>query len=121
MHMKFKRKFWLLVFAVLLVTVLNPELRALILFADAVSLEVILLFVGVQLRHYWPFVCPMLDITCRTMRRFGGWVLHCVAWVISGLTWGFTVRGSVVQSVIMFWLRAVVLVGRSRQSICLLA
>ena len=42
--------------AVALIFILNPEIRALRMLADAVGLEAILLMVIAQLRNYWPML-----------------------------------------------------------------
>ena len=53
---EWKRKVWILAVAVVLLCVVNPELRALVFLVDALSLEVFLLFVGLQVKEFWPFV-----------------------------------------------------------------
>lgn len=55
---EWKRKVRILTVAVVLLCVVNPEVRALVFLVDALSLEVFLLFVGLQVKELWPFVQP---------------------------------------------------------------
>lgn len=45
-----KQQVWILALALVLIFVVNPELRALVLLIDVLSLEVFLLFVGLQVK-----------------------------------------------------------------------
>lgn len=67
-------------FFVVILCVLNPELRALLLFADALGLDVVLLLVATQLRVFWPtfriaadpivrFLCMSSSLFARTAMR----------------------------------------------------
>lgn len=53
---EWKRKIGIVAIAVALLCVVNPELRALILLVDALSLEAFLLLIGFQVKGFWPFV-----------------------------------------------------------------
>lgn len=53
---EWKRRIGILAVAVALLLVVNPELRALVFLIDAVSLEAFLLFIGLQVKGFWPFV-----------------------------------------------------------------
>jgi hypothetical protein len=57
---EWKRKVWIFAVAVVLLCVVNPEVRALIFLVDALSLEVFLLLVGLQVKEFWLFVQPTL-------------------------------------------------------------
>jgi hypothetical protein len=61
--------------AVALLVILNPEIRALLLLADAVGLEALFLMVIAQLRNYWPAlraaVQPIAAVMCRLSSRIG--------------------------------------------------
>lgn len=53
-----KRKAWLLAVVIVLLFVVNPELRALLFLVNALSLEVFLLFVGLQVKELLQFMKP---------------------------------------------------------------
>ena len=53
-----KGKAWLLAVAVVLLFVVNPELRALLFLINTLSLEVFLLFVGLQVKELLQFIKP---------------------------------------------------------------
>lgn len=55
---EWRRKVWIVAVAFVLLCVLNPEVRALVFLVDALSLEVFLLFVGLQVKDVWLFVQP---------------------------------------------------------------
>ena len=55
---EWKRKAWLLAVVVVLLFVVNPELRALVFLVDALSLEVFLLFVGLQVKDFLQLMQP---------------------------------------------------------------
>ena len=61
--------------AVVLLVILNPEIRALLLLADAVGLEALFLMVIAQLRNYWPVmrvvVGPVVTALCRLSSSVG--------------------------------------------------
>lgn len=61
--------------AVALLVILNPEIRALLLLADAVGLEALFLMVIAQLRNYWPVmrvvVEPVVIALCRLSSSVG--------------------------------------------------
>ena len=64
---------WLVGLAALLL-VTNPELRALLLLGQAVGVEVLLLFVWVQLRAVWPLLTP----EAVRVGRLGKQILLCL-------------------------------------------
>ena len=77
---EWQRKAWLLAVVVVLLFVVNPELRALVFLVDALSLEVFLLFVGLQVKEMLllmrPAVVKMLASLARPSaagaRHLGG-------------------------------------------------
>lgn len=88
---------------VALVLVANPELRALLMLADAVGLEALVLLVVAQLRFFMPVLRaslqPSMDVTCRatfagvglTTRVFGllsphGCLTHLTQWGVAAVT-----------------------------------
>lgn len=57
---EWKRKAWLLAVVAVLLFVVNPELRALVFLVDALSLEVFLLFVGLQVKEFLQLMQPAI-------------------------------------------------------------
>lgn len=77
---EWKQKAWLLAVVVVLLFVINPELRALVFLVEALSLEVFLLFIGLQakesLRLMQPAVVKLFTSLARpsaaAARHIGG-------------------------------------------------
>jgi hypothetical protein len=103
--MRSKWRSWLGAAAVVvaLVLVANPELRALLMLADAVGLEPLPLLVVAQLRFYGPMIRawlqPSMPATCHatfvglglTTRAFGllsphGYLTHLFQWSVAATT-----------------------------------
>jgi len=63
------RKIGILTVAIVLLFVVNPELRALVFLIDAVSLEAFLFFIGLQLKGLWPLVQPAIVKLFATLAR----------------------------------------------------
>ena len=63
------RKAWLLAVMVVLLFVVNPELRALVFLVDALSLEVFLLFVGLQVKEFLQLMQPAVVTLFASLAR----------------------------------------------------
>lgn len=76
---EWKRHAWILALALVLMFVVNPELRALVLLIDVLSLEVFLLFAGLQVKGVVLFgsaaiaksVQPLARISAAASRHLG--------------------------------------------------
>lgn len=71
-----KRKAWILAVAFVLLCVVNPELRALVFLIDVLSLEVFLLFVGLQVKDIWLLIQPVGTRLLAVFARRSGVVLR---------------------------------------------
>lgn len=83
---EWKRNVWILAVAVVLLCVVNPELRALVFLVDALSLEVFLLFVGLQGKEFWIFVQPTVVKLFASLARPSGAVFRHLSVAINTLS-----------------------------------
>lgn len=60
-------------FAILLLFLANPELFSVALLADAIGIDVIILLLGIQLRHQWSMIDAFIITPCYfKVKRFFG-------------------------------------------------
>lgn len=82
---EWKRKIGILAVAVALLCVVNPELRALLLLVDALSLEAFLLLVAFQLKGIWPLVQPIIGKLVTSFARLSVAALRHLSFAINAL------------------------------------
>lgn len=69
----------------LLFFVINPELRALLLLADSLGIEAVLLLLGTQLRANWPAIAGYALAAARFFGRTAIQALHFTRWFAQAL------------------------------------
>lgn len=83
---KWKRHAWILAVAVVLIFVVNPELRALVLLIDVLSLEVFLLFAGLQVKGIWLFVQPAISKSFKRLARLSAVASRYLSTIVNALS-----------------------------------
>ena len=76
-----------LIIALALVVVTNPEARALLLLADAVGLEVLALMAFVQAGSTWPIIAAATQVLASALCPFTSSASRCAARLVVGLVW----------------------------------
>ena len=66
---EWKQHAWILILALALIFVVNPELRALVLLIDVLSFEVFLFFVALQVKGIWLFVQAAIAKPVQSLAR----------------------------------------------------
>jgi hypothetical protein len=69
----------------LLFLVINPELRALLLLADLLGIEAVLLLLGTQLRANWPVIAGYAVAAAQAFGRTANQALYFTHWFAQGL------------------------------------
>ncbi len=78
-----KSRLGVVVVAIALLIVINPELRALLLLADAMSVEVLFFFFAMQVRSFGPAVAQVVSTLAPVVRRA---IWGCLCWWLRALS-----------------------------------